>query len=348
MEPNMKSNAKLANLGLTGLSNLGNTCFLNSAIQLLSNCHELTELIIDNKLEDDKNDDKKEIRFVKIFFKTINAMWEDNCQVTPTGIKQSLGSYYDEYKSNHQQDSSEVLQRMIDLLHEGLCYRADIKLKIPPKMQQHIQDKISSYQQAYQYFDKVYSKNYSKIIEMLYGLYYIQLRCPICNYVSESFETFNNISIPMNSTCKTLFDCLDLFTKTEVIETDNKWECSKCNRKINPEKKMHIWSLPKYLFIFIKRFDNNLNKIRGFVDFPLSNLNLKQYCEESKSQHYRYDCIGVNNHLGSFRGGHFNTCCKNPNGSWYCFDDENVEQLQHKNEIKTENVYILLYTRNIF
>lgn len=39
----------LGKLGLVGLQNLGNTCYMNAALQCLSNCQKLTEYFLSKK-----------------------------------------------------------------------------------------------------------------------------------------------------------------------------------------------------------------------------------------------------------------------------------------------------------
>ena len=134
-----------------------------------------------------------------------------------------------------------------------------------------------------------------------------------------------------------LKDCFNLYTKQEKLSENDYWYCSKCKNHEPSTKKFDIWSLPKVLVLQLKRFSYSgtyRNKIDTLVDFPLLDLDIKDYLIQTDTDDIctKYDLIAVSNHYGSLGGGHYTAYGKNRfDNKWYYFDDSSVSSADESN-----------------
>ena len=110
--------------GLTGLQNLGNTCFMSSSIQCLSNTWILTKYFLEEKFKEELNKDNvlgTGGKLTVAFAKLLNEMWnEESPVVTPWSFKKVVGNFQPMFSGFAQHDSAELLSFALDGLHEDL------------------------------------------------------------------------------------------------------------------------------------------------------------------------------------------------------------------------------------
>ncbi|MGH0148573.1 UNVERIFIED_CONTAM: hypothetical protein FKN15_026501 [Acipenser sinensis] len=104
---------------LTGLKNIGNTCYMNAALQALSNCPPLTQFFVDcgGLVRTDKKP-----ALCKSYQKLVSDIWHKNRPgyVVPTNLFQGIKAVNPMFRGYSQQDSQEFLRCLMDQLHEEL------------------------------------------------------------------------------------------------------------------------------------------------------------------------------------------------------------------------------------
>lgn len=145
-----------------------------------------------------------------------------------------------------------------------------------------------------------------------------------------------------------LRDCIQLFTKTEVLGEHDPWYCPNCRKHQRATKKFDLWSLPKILVVHLKRFSYNRywrDKLDAVVEFPIRNLNMSEFVCDPTAGPYVYDLVAVSNHYGGMGGGHYTAYAKNQETQqWYYFDDSSVSPAS-EDQIVTKAAYVLFYQR---
>uniref|UniRef100_UPI0037E83BD0 ubiquitin carboxyl-terminal hydrolase 8 n=1 Tax=Semicossyphus pulcher TaxID=241346 RepID=UPI0037E83BD0 len=332
---------------LTGLRNMGNTCYMNSILQCLCNTPAMAEYFNNNLYMEDINrynilGHKGEV--AEEFGVIMKALWAGlyKC-ISPRDFKITIGKINEQFSGYDQQDSQELLLFLMDGLHEDLN-KADNRKRYKEEENDHLDDQTAA--------DLAWSKhkllNESIIVALFQGQFKSTVQCLTCHRKSRTFETFMYLSLPLASTSKcSLQDCLRLFSKEEKLTDNNKVFCRHCKAHRDSTKKLEIWKVPPILLVHLKRFSYEgrwKQKLQTSVDFPLDCLDLAQYVIGPKQNLKRYNLYGVSNHYGGLDGGHYTAYCKNGmKQRWYKFDDHEVSDIS-ASTVKSSAAYILFYS----
>lgn len=150
----------------------------------------------------------------------------------------------------------------------------------------------------------------------------------------------------------TLYDCLDMFSKSEVLSHNDLWRCPKCKEEKQATKKIELWSTPDILIIHLKRFESSRSfsgKIDATIEFPIEDLDLKEHIaieNDEFNNDLAYDLFAVDNHYGGIGGGHYTAFVKNfVDSNWYYFNDSSVRPVTDPKESITGSAYLLFYKK---
>jgi ubiquitin carboxyl-terminal hydrolase 8 len=330
--------------GLSGLCNLGNTCYINSCMQILSQCYELNEVIdmIDHDLSNEKGVVLKEWKDLK------DLLWSKNCVISPNRFIHSIQTIAalkncDLFTGYAQNDLPEFLIFIFDCFHEALERR--VHINVDGKTENDL-DELAK--KCYEMIKSSYSNSYSEIIDLFFGIHVSLIITndntnKILSIKPEPFSTIN-LPLPLDNSDCSIYDCFDLYTNYEFLEGSNAWFNEETNMKQNVVKTIKFWSLPNILIVDFKRFNNLNRKINNVINTPLLGLDLSKYVIGYNRDKYIYELFGICNHCGESQGGHYTAYIKNSNQKWYHFDDTNVNEIS-ESQLITSKGYCYFYRK---
>ncbi|KAK2131417.1 hypothetical protein NOF04DRAFT_1238872 [Fusarium oxysporum II5] len=189
-------------IGVVGLQNLGNTCYMNSALQCVRSVEELTKYFLTNEYLDEVNktnllgyNGKVAITYGNLL-KEIYT--EGRGSVTPRDFKNTIGRCRSTFSGYGQQDSQEFLGFLLDALQEDL---SRVKKKPYIEKPDSTDDMINNPEAIKEMADKVWDitrlRDDSVIADLFTGLYKSTLKCPECGKISITFDPFNNLTLPI-------------------------------------------------------------------------------------------------------------------------------------------------------
>jgi ubiquitin carboxyl-terminal hydrolase 4/11 len=195
--------SKAKTRGLRGLQNLGNTCFMNSALQCLSNTKELSEYFQSEEYLSEVNKTNPlgmHGRVALTFGNLIKEIWDPSGgassnsyysgnSVTPREFKLTIGKFAPSFAGYGQQDTQELLAFLLDGLHEDLnrIYKKPYIEKPDWKDGGTNEDLARMGKECWDGYRK---RNDSIIVDLFQGQLKSTLICPDCKKVRNVWHSY--------------------------------------------------------------------------------------------------------------------------------------------------------------
>ena len=339
---------KLITQSLTGLVNLGETCYMNTGLQNIVHCIPFMKqfLLIINEFKDVLEQKIITNSFINLCVSLIkndnyNTKFNIN-SYDPTFFRNNFCRCHKEYADHEQHDSLEFLRIFLDDISKELN-----QTKIISQYKELATEGKTKEQQNYEYHNFYLCRENSIIVKVFYSQIMNIFKCD-CGDVSYSFEKILDIPLlfPKEITNKEIHlnDLLSLYFNGEKIS----WSlpCQKCGQKnLERDKKIKLTILPEVIIFSLQRFNPitcvKVNKVITFEEI----IDLKSFCDNdffNGEINTKYKLFGISNHSGTIDFGHYYSYTK-VGENWYEFNDSFVKLINLN--LKSKAAYFFFYEK---
>ena len=230
---------KYKDKGLSGLMNLGNTCFINSCIQILSHTYELNDFLNNDNYKQRLN--KKPDTILLIEWDNLRKLlWNENCVVSPGKFIQCIQKISKIknmliFSGFQQNDIGEFLLFIIDCFHNSLSREIKMTISGVPDNQT---DQLAL--KCFKMMENIYSKDYSEIWNLFYAVNVSQIiRVDNQKSLSINPEPYFTINLPIPSNkSPSLIDCFDSYVEGDQVSG---FLDEETNEKVDIIKRIQFW-----------------------------------------------------------------------------------------------------------
>ena len=291
-----------------GIYNIGNTCYMNSALQCIANIRLIHQYFVKTKLLDEQLNTtdapggfKGEI--AKAFATIAQQLWNSQQVVVPKGYRHTIAKLSEQFAGDQQQDAQEYINFLLDGLHEGTNL-----VKNKPYIPNPDSDNKEIIELSLEQWSNALRRDWSFIFFLFYGQLKSTLECQTCQKQSTTFDIFTSVPLSLPEPATVLLNIVVHRLPTNLKNVIKKLDTYQPPRRQGADVAEEDWLLednynnlandqPIHIRILVDKNILIADLITKITEFPEVNIDTRWINEQMCSQ-----LILFSTNLGTVRG----------------------------------------------